>query len=38
MYEERRPIYENMSPFKVKVYGKSDLQVLDELMLFAKNF
>lgn len=31
MYEERRPIYEKISSFKVKVHGKTDQQVLNEL-------
>jgi shikimate kinase len=31
MYEERKPIYESVSSFKVSVQGKTDRQVLDEL-------
>jgi shikimate kinase len=32
MYEERRPIYEKVSSFKIKLQGKTDRQVLNELM------
>lgn len=31
MYEERRVIYEKLSPYKVTLTGKSDSQVLEEI-------
>lgn len=31
MYEQRRPIYEKVSSFKIKIHGKTNRQVLDEL-------
>ena len=33
MYEERKPIYEKVSSFKIKIHGKTNQQVLDELKL-----
>ena len=36
MYEERKPIYEKVSTFKVNVQGKTDPQVLDELKIIAR--
>lgn len=32
MYEERKPIYANVGNFKINVHGKTDRQVLDELL------
>lgn len=31
MYEQRRPIYEKVSLFKIKIHGKTDQQILGEL-------
>lgn len=32
MYEERKPIYERLASFKITLHGKTDRQVLDELL------
>lgn len=37
MYEERKPIYSKISPFKVSLREKTDREVLDELTLIAVN-
>ncbi len=31
MYEERKPVYEKVSAFKIKIHGKTDQQILDGL-------
>lgn len=36
MYEARRPIYEKVSSFSIKIEGKTDQQILDELELLVK--
>lgn len=35
MYEERRPIYEKISSFTIKVHDKTDQQILNELTTIA---